>query len=237
MTISLTWLGHGSWLIESSADRSQTDAEPLRMVLDPFLTDNPVAKITPDQLGKITHILVSHAHYDHISDVAEIAINNNAILIANFEVVQWFQKNHGITESVMMNIGGKTSLPGGDVLMTPALHSSSFPDGSYGGNPGGFLLRLNGKKIYFACDTAYFSDMKHYAHRADVAILPMGDLFTMGIEQSLAAIKEIEPKKVLGAHFGTWPPIAQDITHWAHRVKNETNADPVILAVGETWRV
>jgi len=236
-SIGLTWLGHGSWLIEPTGYENQSADAPVRIVLDPFLTDNPVAKVKPDQLGRITHILVSHAHFDHIGDVAAIAAANDATLIANFEVAQWFQQNHGISKNVMMNTGGKTTLPCGDLLMTPALHSSSFPDGTYGGNPVGFVLRCGGKRVYFACDTAYFGDMAHYAHRVDLAVLPIGDLFTMGIEESLAAIKAIEPRRVAAAHHGTWPPIAQDINHWAHRVKNETNADPVVLAVGDTWRV
>jgi L-ascorbate metabolism protein UlaG (beta-lactamase superfamily) len=230
----LTWLGHGSWLIEADANDEQGST---RIVLDPFLTENPSAKVNADQLGKVSHVLVSHAHFDHIADVARIAKASDATLIANFEIVQWFQKHHGIANAVMMNTGGRTALPCGDVLLTPALHSSSFPDGSYGGCPGGFVLTSGGKRIYFACDTAFFSDMRHYAHGVDLAVLPIGDLFTMGVEESLAAIKVIEPKRVMAAHFGTWPPIAQDINHWAYRVKNETNADPVVVNVGEVWHV
>jgi len=98
-------------------------------------------------------------------------------------------------------------------------------------------LAIGGKRIYFACDTAFFSDMRHYAHGVDLAVLPIGDLFTMGIEESLAAIKLIEPKRVMAAHYGTWPPIAQDISGWAHRVKNETNADPVVVNVGDVWHL
>lgn len=237
VSIALTWLGHGSWLIEPNGYENQSADKPVRIILDPFLTDNPTAKVKPDQLGPISHIMVSHAHFDHIADVAEIAGANDATLVANFEVAQWFRQNHGITNNVMMNPGGKTLLPCGELLMTPAIHSSSFPDGSYGGTPAGFVLRCASKRIYFACDTAYFSDMAHYAHRADLAVLPIGDLFTMGIEESLSAIKTIEPRRVAAAHYGTWPPIAQDVNQWARRVKNETNADPVVLAVGDTWTV
>jgi L-ascorbate metabolism protein UlaG (beta-lactamase superfamily) len=228
MTISLTWLSHGSWLIETGGSR---------IVLDPFLTDNPKAKTTAKEIGKVSHVLVSHAHFDHINDVAEIVNGCDATLVAAFEVGQWFQKKHGVKNAVMMNPGGRTKLPWGEVLMTPAVHSSSFPDGSYGGNPTGFVLRTGEKRVYFACDTAFFSDMRHYAHGVDAAVLPVGDLYTMGIEESIAAIKLIEPKKVLPAHYGTWPPIEQDIDLWANRVRSETAAEPIVLAVDESAEV
>lgn len=233
-SIRLTWLGHGSWLIEPDGYDSD---QPVRLVLDPFLTDNPVAKIRPSELTGITHVLLSHAHFDHIADAAEICQANGATLVANFEIVQWFQKNHGIETAVGMNTGGSLSLPCGQLTLVPALHSSSFPDGSYGGCAGGFVLRVGSQRIYFACDTAFFSDMVHYAHGVDLAVLPIGDLFTMGADDSIAATKLIGPKAVTGAHYNTWPPIEQDVEHWALRVKNETNAAPVVLEVGGSWTV
>jgi L-ascorbate metabolism protein UlaG (beta-lactamase superfamily) len=228
MAIQLTWLSHGSWLIE---------VDGTRIVLDPFLSDNPAAKTTAKELGAVSHVLVSHAHFDHINDVAEIVGDCDATLVAGFEVAQWFQKNHGVKNAVAMNTGGRTELPFGDLLATPAVHSSSFPDGSYGGNPLGYVLRTKTQRIYFACDTAFFSDMRHYAHGVDVAVLPVGDLYTMGIEESIAAIKVIGPKRVLPAHYGTWPPIAQDMNLWAQRVRDETSAEPIVLAVGERWEL
>lgn len=228
MSIRLTWLGHASWLIEMADSR---------IVLDPFLTDNPAAKLKPSGLGEISHVLVSHAHFDHIADVAEIAKSNRATLVANFEITQWFQKHHGVEQAIGMNTGGTVRLPQGEVLMTPAFHSSSFPDGSYGGCPGGFLLKLADKRVYFACDTAYFGDMAHYAHEVDCAVLPIGDLFTMGIDESVRAIRTIEPRVVLPTHYGTWPPIEQDPNAWADRVRGETAAKPIVLAVGESFEV
>lgn len=222
--LRLTWLSHATWLIESG---------PTRIVLDPFLTGNPKAKIGPNDLGKISHILVSHAHHDHVADVAEIAKTCDATLIANFEITQWFQKHHGLKKAVGMNTGGTVDLPCGKVLMTPAFHSSSFADGSYGGCPGGFLLTVSSKKVYFACDTAFFSDMALYAHQADCAVLPIGDLFTMGIDDSIRAIHLIKPRRVLPTHYGTWPPIDQDAEAWAKRVRDETSAEPSLLAVGQ----
>lgn len=230
MTVNakLTWLSHGSWLIEAGDSR---------ILLDPFLTDNPAAKATADSFTEISHVLVSHAHFDHINDVASIANRCGSTLIGGFEVVQWFQKHHHVKNAVMMNLGGSCELPCGKLQMVPAVHSSSFPDGSYGGNPAGYLLTINEKRIYFACDTAYFSDMRFYAHDADIAVLPIGDLFTMGIEDSIEAIKLIEPKVVLPAHYGTWPPIATDAVQWSARVSAKTKAKPVVLAVGESLEV
>lgn len=225
MAVKLTWLSHGCWLIE---------AGETRIVLDPFLTDNPAAKITVQELGPVSHVLLSHAHFDHINDAAEIANRDGATLVAAFEVGQWFQKHHGVKNAIMMNTGGRAKLPCGDLLATPALHSSSFPDGSYGGNPLGFVLRTPEVRIYFACDTAFFSDMRHYAHGVDVAVLPVGDLYTMGIDESVAATQLIEPKRVLPAHYGTWPPIAQDMEVWSQKIRSQTAAEPVVLAVGES---
>lgn len=228
MAIKLTWLSHGGWLIETGE---------ARIVLDPFLSDNPAATLTADQLGEVSHVLVSHAHFDHINDVAPIVNRCDATLVAGFEVAQWFQQKHGVKNAVMMNTGGKVQLPFGEVMATPALHSSSFPDGTYGGNPLGYVLKIDQQRIYFACDTAFFSDMKHFAQGVDVAVLPVGDLYTMGIEESIAAIRLIEPKRVLPAHYGTWPPIAQDMSVWAQRVREETSAEPIVLGVGEPWQL
>ncbi len=222
---TLTWLSHASWLIETGDHR---------ILLDPFLSDNPTATTKADELDPISHILLSHGHFDHVADAAAIANRNGATIVASFEVAQWFATNQGIESTVGMNLGGATELPFGTVKMIPALHSSSLPDGSYGGNPAGFLLTIDGKRIYFACDTALFGDMRLYAHKVDVAIVPIGDLFTMGIDDSVAATKLIEPQRVLPTHYNTWPPIAQDARKWAEKIVRETDAKPVVLEVGES---
>jgi len=224
----LTWLSHGSWLIESGDHR---------ILLDPFLADNPAATLKPDDVGQISHILISHGHFDHVADAAEIAKRTGATIVAIFEIAQWFANKQDIEATIGMNMGGAVDLPIGKVKMIPALHSSDLPDGSYGGNPAGFLLTIDGKRIYFACDTAIYSDMKLYAHRVDVAVLPIGDQFTMGIEDSVAATKMIEPQTVLPAHYNTWPPIAQDAETWAERIRKETDAKPIVLEVGGTFEI
>ena len=224
----LTWLSHGSWLIETGDHR---------ILLDPFLTDNPATTAQASEFDGISHILVSHGHFDHVADVTEIARKNKSTVVAIFEITQWFESNHGIEGAIGMNLGGAIDLPFGNLKMVPALHSSNLPDGSYGGNPAGFLLTIDGKRIYFACDTALFSDMRLYAHGVDAAIVPIGDLFTMGIDDSIAATKLIEPKNVLPAHYNTWPPIEQDARRWAERIANETGAKPVVLEVGGSFEL
>lgn len=225
--MKLTWLGHGSWLIETGSHR---------VLLDPFLSENPAATQGPDDFDQISHILVSHGHFDHVADVVPIARRCGATVVTNFEVAQWFGQQHALENTVGMNLGGGVDLPFGRAVLTPAKHSSSLPDGSYGGTAGGFLLLLEDKKIYFACDTALFSDMKLIARGGiDVAILPIGDLFTMGPEDSLEAIRMLAPSHVLPAHYNTWPPIAQDAQAWAERVRAETSAQPHVPAVGEIW--
>ncbi|MFG0263144.1 MAG: metal-dependent hydrolase [Novipirellula sp. JB048] len=226
--LKLTWLSHASWLLETDAHR---------ILLDPFLSDNPTAQSAPDAIENISHILVSHGHFDHVADVATIANRDDSTVVANFEIADWFAQKQQVKSTLGMNLGGQTSLPFGTVKMVPAQHSSLLPDGSYGGNPASFVLQIDGKRIYFACDTALFSDMRLYAPQVDVAVLPIGDLFTMGIDDSIEAIKLIEPKWVLPTHYNTWPPIEQDAAQWAERVRSETAAKPVVLGVGESFSV
>ena len=223
MATELTWLGHGSWSIDSAGKR---------VLLDPFLDDSPTAPVKADEV-QADYILVSHGHFDHVSDVAAIAKRTGALLVANYEITEWFRQQHGIENSQPMNLGGGVDLDFGRVTMTVAFHSSQLPDGSYGGNPGGFLIQLDDGRVYFACDTALFSDMQLIGSEGiDLAVLPIGDLFTMGPDASLDAIKLIRPKRVAPAHYNTWPPIEQDASAWAERVKAETSAVPVVVQPG-----
>lgn len=224
--VKLTWLSHASWLIESGSQR---------LLLDPFFTDNPVTTVQPDAFENVTDVLISHGHFDHVADAAAILKSSGARLISNFEIVQWFGNKHQVTNALAMNLGGAAELAEGEIKMVPALHSSGLPDGSYGGTAAGFVLKLENKRIYFACDTAYFSDMRFYAGGVDVAVLPIGDLFTMGLEDSVEAIKLIGPKIALPTHYGTWPPIEQDAEAWATMVSGETDTKAVVLEVGGSY--
>lgn len=223
MTIELTWLGHASWAIK---------VEGHHILIDPFLNDSPTAPIKADDI-EANFILVSHGHFDHVADVASIANRTGATVVSNYEIATWFAEKQQVKNTLGMNLGGGVDLPFGRAKLTVAHHSSQLPDGSYGGNPGGWLLTIGDKNIYIACDTALFSDMQLIGDAGiDLAILPIGDLFTMGPDDSIEAIKLIMPKRVAPSHYNTWPPIAQDAAAWAERVKRETIAEPVIVEPG-----
>lgn len=219
----LTWFGHGCWLIETAGHR---------LILDPFLNDSPTAPIKAEQV-QCDYVLISHGHFDHVADAAGILLRNQATVVSNYEICDWLGAQ-GVTKSEPMNLGGSVKLPFGEVKLTIAHHSSVLPDGKPGGNPGGFLLTLADAKIYFACDTALFSDMKLIGSvGVDLAVVPIGDRFTMGVDDSLEAIRLIAPRRVAPAHFNTWPPIAQDAAAWGERVRVETNALPVVIEPGQ----
>lgn len=224
--MKLTWHGHGTWLIETGEHR---------ILLDPFFDDNPSATVKAEEV-EADFVLVSHGHFDHVADAASITNRSGATLIAIYEIAEWFNKNHAVEKTIGMNIGGSIELPFGQVKMTMAQHSSQLPDGSDGGVAAGFIVLAEEKSVYFACDTGLFSDMQLY-RGVDVAVLPIGDLFTMGPEDSIKAIKLIDPKQVLPAHYGTWPPIEQDAEAWAKSVRNSTTASPTLLEPGQSLDV
>ena len=228
MATTLTWLGHGSWSIKAGAST---------ILLDPFLDESPTAPVKAADVDA-DYILVSHGHFDHVADVAAIANRTGATVVAIYEIAQWFQEQHSVQNAIGMNLGGGVELPFGHVKMTLAHHSSQLPDGSYGGNPAGFLLTIDDKKIYFACDTALFSDMQQIGDDGvEIAILPIGDLFTMGPVDAVKAVQLIRPKRVAPAHYNTWPPIEQDADQWAEQVRQQTDAEPHVLAPGESLEV
>ncbi len=225
MSIELTWLGHATWMITHG---------PHKILLDPFLNDSPTAPVKADDVDA-DFILVSHGHFDHVADVAEIANRCNSMVVAVFEIAEWFSKQHAVKNTIGMNIGGSLSLPFGSIKMTQAIHSSQLPDNSYGGVAAGFLVMIEGKTIYFACDTALYSDMKLLGQKnIDIAVLPIGDLFTMGPRDSVAAVNYLNAKQVLPTHYNTWPPISQDAAAWAEMVKAGSTAEPIVLEPGQS---
>jgi L-ascorbate metabolism protein UlaG (beta-lactamase superfamily) len=229
MAVEVTWLGHATWLIDTGRRK---------LLVDPFLDDSPTAPVKSDQV-EADYILVSHGHADHVADAAKIAKRTGATVISNFEICQWLARQ-GVKNTIGHNLGGGSSHDFGRVQLTLAHHSSQLPDGSYGGNPSGFLLWLadGGPNIYFACDTGLFYDMKLIGSVGlDLAVLPIGDLFTMGPEDALQAVKLLQPKRVVPSHFNTWPPIEQDAHAWAERVKQEARTDVTVLKPGEKLTV
>ncbi len=223
MATQLTWLGHGCWSLKTAEHR---------VLLDPFLDDSPTAPIKSDDVDA-DFILVSHGHFDHVADAGKIARRTGATVIGIFEVCQWLAANEKVEKTHAQNIGGSFEHPFGRVTMTIAHHSSSMPDGSYGGDPAGFLISLPEGNVYFACDTALFDDMRRIGQAGiALAVLPIGDNFTMGPEDSIEAIKLLNPGRVAPAHYNTWPLIEQDAARWAEHVRDKTKAEPVVLEPG-----
>ncbi len=203
------------------------------ILVDPFITGNPKAShIDIDSLSA-DFILVTHAHQDHILDVEAIAKRTGAVVVSNYEIATHYG-NLGI-ENHPMNHGGHWEFEFGTVKYVNAIHTSSFPDGSYGGQPGGFVIEGEHKNIYIAGDTALTMDMKLIPMRTplDLAILPIGDNFTMGIEDAITASDFVECDKVLGYHFDTFGYI--EIDHEAAKRKFfDANKDLMLLAIGES---
>ena len=226
MSIKVTWLGHAALAL---------DIDGQHLLVDPFLTGNPAAKATPDSLPA-DFILVSHGHGDHVGDTAAIAKRTGATIISNFEIAGWFG-NQGLTNHPQ-HIGGGFNYPFGYVKLTQAIHGSALPDGSNGGNPAGFLIYADGKKIYLACDTGLFGDMGLIGDEGiDLAVLPIGDNFTMGPDDALRAVKLLRPKHVIPIHYNTWDLIKQDPHAWAKRVESATDAKVHVLEPGQSFPV
>lgn len=224
MSVHVTWLSHSALSVESSG---------AKILVDPFFTGNPLSPVQADEV-EADYILVSHGHGDHIGDTMAIAKRTGATVIANFEIANWLTAN-GLEHVHPQHIGGGFNYPWGRVKLTIAHHGSQLPDGSYGGNPCGFIIYAAGKKIYHACDTGLFYDMKLIGEEdIDLAILPIGDNFTMGPDDALRAVKLIRPKQVIPIHYNTFEVINQDPHAWAKRVNNETETVPTVLSPGET---
>lgn len=210
--------------------------DDVHLLIDPFLSDNPTIEATPDEV-QADYILVSHGHGDHVGDAVAIAKRTGATTISNFEIQGWLAAQ-GLEHTHPMHIGGGHDFPFGRVKLTIAHHGSALPDGSYGGAPAGFLLTLAGKKIYHACDTGLFYDMKLIGEEGlDLAVLPIGDNFTMGPDDALRAVKLLEPRAVIPVHYDTWEVIQQDPLAFAEQVEAETSAKCVVLKPGEVYRL
>jgi L-ascorbate metabolism protein UlaG (beta-lactamase superfamily) len=169
--------------------------------------------------------------------VVALAKRTGATVISNFEIVNWLQKQ-GIDNAHPHHIGGGYNYDFGYVKLTIAHHGSGLPDGSDGGNPAGFLITGDGKKVYLACDTGLFESMRLYGEEGvDLFVLPIGDNFTMGPDDGLRAVKLVNPKMAIPTHYNTWPLIEQDANAWARRVEAETSTKVKVLSPGESLEI
>jgi len=222
--MKITFYGHASLGIEVGGKN---------IIVDPFITGNPQAAAIDINSLKADYILLTHAHGDHVLDVEAIAKNTNAVIVSNAEIATYYGKKG--FNSHPMNHGGSWKFDFGNVKYVTAIHSSSFPDGSYGGNPGGFVIEGEHKNIYIAGDTALTYDMKLIPLRTelDLVILPIGNNFTMDVEDAIIASDFVECDKILGYHFDTFGYI--EINHEeAIRKFFDKGKDLMLLEIGES---
>lgn len=223
----LTWHGHSCFSLHTD--------DGTRIIIDPWLDENPRADIKSDDIESLDFILLTHGHYDHIADALKLAKRTDATVVSTFELAT-FMGEEGAKNVHGMNIGGAHRFPFGRVKMTIAHHTGTVHgdrQGKYTANPGGFLLTLNsGTRLYHAGDTALTLDMQLLRGEVDVAILPIGDNFTMGPEDAAKAVGFIEPKVVLPMHYDTFPVIEQDTEEFRRLISGR--AELRVLQPGES---
>lgn len=215
---TLTYHGHATFSIETDGGK--------HLVIDPFFGDNPSCETSVDDVSA-DFILLTHGHYDHVADAVPLAKRTGATVIASHEIAKYME-GQGLTTSPH-HIGGGVQYPFGYVKMTPALHGGmlELPGGeSFTTVPAGFLLELDGgQRVYLAGDTALLMEMQLLKGRVDIAVLPIGDRYTMGPQDALRAVEFIEPKVVIPCHYNTWPPIEQDSAAFATAVGDRARVE------------
>lgn len=225
--MELTFFGHSALQIKTQGTT---------LLFDPFISDNPLASsvVQTEDLNPDV-ILLTHAHGDHWGDTASIALRTGALVVANYEICEYIKREHKHPRVHSMNTGGTWKFDWGRVTFTHARHSSSFPDGTYGGNPNGMILHLEGKCIYNLGDTSAFAEMAWIGedHDVDVALMPIGDCFTMGPAGAVRAASMIKPKLSIPMHYDTFPPIEVEMEEWESGMK-EKGFGVKVLSPGET---
>ncbi|MFZ0391836.1 MAG: metal-dependent hydrolase [Calditrichia bacterium] len=221
----LTYLGHSAVYLKG---------EKGRLIIDPFLSDNPIAETRPEDI-KVDFVLLTHGHGDHLGDALQIAKANDAPIVAPFELANYCADKGA--EVHPMHIGGAHDFPFGRVKLTIAHHGSAAPDGTYTGNPCGFLITMDGKLFYHPGDTGLFYDMKLIGemNEIDLALLPIGDNFTMGIEDAVKAAEFLHPKEVIPIHYKTFEVIDVNPQKFVDAVKQK-NIQSRVLEIGKTHK-
>jgi L-ascorbate metabolism protein UlaG (beta-lactamase superfamily) len=205
-----------------------------QVLFDPFITGNELAKSIDVHKLRADYILISHGHMDHLADAADIAKRTGATIVSNYEVTLWFGKQ-GVEKTHALNHGGSWQFEFGRVKFVNAIHSSGLPDGTYGGNPGGFVIESGEGNFYYSGDTALTMDMKLIGEstRLNFAVLCIGDNFTMGVEDALKAAEFVRCHEILGVHYNTFPPIQIDSAAAIARFK-AAGKNLHLLSPGET---
>ncbi|MCA9244215.1 MAG: metal-dependent hydrolase [Phycisphaerales bacterium] len=220
MSLKITFLGHSGFLFEGGG---------ARVVVDPFLTGNPAAKHKPSDL-KCQYVAITHGHADHVGDAADIAKANDATLIANYEICDHLARK-GVKKTDPGNIGGAIQTSFGSIAFTPAFHSSSY-EGTYMGMPGGLVLKFPEATVYHLGDTSLFSDLKLMGelYKPDIAIIPVGDRFTMNPTHGATAAQWIRPKVAIPCHYATFPMLTSDISAFQPQ-----GVETRVIKPGECW--
>jgi len=223
--MKITYYGHACFSLEINKKN---------ILFDPFISGNSLAKAIDIKKIKADYIFVSHGHADHVGDTIEIAKRNDSLVVSNFEIANWFVSK-GIKKTHSMNIGGSWKFDFGKVKLVNAEHSSSMPDGSEGGNPGGFIFETCEGNFYFAGDTSLNYDMKLIGEfkKIDFAMLPIGDNYTMGTDNAIIASGFINCDKIIGMHYDTFPVIKIDKKLAKEKFEN-AGKELILLEIGES---
>ena len=225
--ITIQFHGHSCFAIEHGS---------FRLLIDPFITGNPVATVEADALDP-THIILTHGHGDHLGDAVDIARRTGAQVITTFELANYL-KEEGLDDVLDMGVGGGRSVDFGHVKFTIAHHGGAGPDGRYLGAPAGVIVTIGGREIYHAGDTALTLDMKLLAemHAIAVAIVPIGDNYTMGVRDAIKAIEFVRPGVAIPMHYNTFELIEADPEKFSEGVR-ALGVDGVVLDPGESYRL
>lgn len=226
--MEITYYGHACFLVKIGDHK---------ILFDPFISPNQLASKIDVNKIEADYILLSHGHEDHVADAEQIAKRTGATIVSNFEITTWYN-NKGIEKTHPMNHGGKKHFEFGTVKMMNAVHSSSMPDGSYGGNPVSYVIETAKNIFYFAGDTALHYEMKLIGdqNKLDFAMLPIGDNFTMDINDAVVAAEFLNTKKIFGMHYDTFPYIEIDCIE-ATMIAKKNNKELILMDIGESQEI